>query len=202
MTANIFLQELQDNLEALYRLDPAPKVTEFLLLQETTQREQLLLLEEQDLYLCLVLDPLVMVKLQGNCLDTENFSEFCLAVEGVSHFLFIIFCARQQRHVTLLEVELQGEVDKYLASILLANRSKQLTPEAIFQSLYHTFHLIDGLDAATRHRYQNASSLASYYIRALEQRFIQQRRFAAMMRELREFYRMGYQRKRELIVGR
>ena len=37
--------------------------------------------------------------------------------EEVSHFLYVLFCARAERSVTQLELELQGEVDKYLSAV-------------------------------------------------------------------------------------
>ena len=39
---------------------------------------------------------------------------FCLALEGVSHFLYLIWNASFDRSVTLLEMELQAEIDKFV----------------------------------------------------------------------------------------
>ena len=52
-------------------------------------------------------------------LDRENLDPFCVAAEEVSHFVYLFFCARAARQVTQLELELQGEVDKYLSSVFL-----------------------------------------------------------------------------------
>ena len=199
MSLNI-LQQLQENFESLYRLDPAPKVTEFVLEQNSQRREQLLILEEDDLYLGLVLDPAVPLHLQDPALRPENLQEFCLAVEGVSHFLFVIFCARQERRVTALEIELQGEVDKYVASLILANRSPSLPAQHLRSRLYDHFHLLSDLDPMEQRRYWKANTLARSYTHTLEQRFISKQRFSAMMTELRQFYRMCYQCKQELIA--
>ena len=51
-------------------------------------------------------------------LHTDNLDAFCTVIEEVSHFLFLAFCARVERGVTRLELELQGEVDKYLTTRL------------------------------------------------------------------------------------
>ena len=59
-------------------------------------------------------------------LDRGNLDPFCVAAEEVSHFVYLFFCARATRQVTQLELELQGEVDKYLSVRVppLASRTK------------------------------------------------------------------------------
>src|SRR5690606_22268107 len=47
----------------------------------------------------------------------RHFEAACLATEGVSHFLYVIFRARSAGQVSQLELELQGEVDKYAAGM-------------------------------------------------------------------------------------
>ena len=43
----------------------------------------------------------------------DNLQDCCTALEGVSHFHYFVWSADRRRHVSLLELELQAEVDKY-----------------------------------------------------------------------------------------
>ncbi len=196
----LFLRDLQKNFESLYRLDPAPDITHFIVEQKTTSRELLLIKEEEDLFLGLVLDPQIFTNLGGDLLSRHNLADFSLAVEGVSHFIFVVFCARQERCVAPVELELQGEVDKFIAGAMLANRCYSLPIEALHRQLFYDFTLLEGLDAAVRRRYQHANTLARRYTQTLDQRFIRHQRSIALRRELRRFYRMNYHRKQELIA--
>ena len=45
-------------------------------------------------------------------LDDGNLPDFLLALEGVSHFVYIAHRARLERSVSAVELELQAEVDK------------------------------------------------------------------------------------------
>jgi hypothetical protein len=196
------LQHLQESLESFYRLEPAPPIADFLLQGRPPGGEELLIVEDQDLYLALVLDSSIPPQLEADYLEHRNMSEFCLAVEGISHYLFVIFCARQERSVSMLEIELQGEVDKYVACMLLARRAPDLPSEEVRRLLYDRFRLLDGLDHSSQLRYRLANALARRYAMELEHRFIRRLAVAAMVVELRHFYRVGYARKRELIGGR
>jgi hypothetical protein len=187
------LQQLQQSFESLYRLDPAPNITEFLVLSECDSAEQLLVLvEDQDLFLSIVLDPSLSPKLSRSNLDPDNLHEFCLAVEGVSHFLFMVYCSRQERSVTALEMELQGEVDKFVASLILADRLPTLPSEELPSRLFEAFHLREGLDPQLQHRYQHANALARQYALTLDHHFVRRHRIAAMLLELRQFYRTAF----------
>jgi hypothetical protein len=196
------LEELQRALEGFYRLEPAPGVASFLIEIRvgSASRETLYLVEEEDLFLGLALDPALGSSLQGSCLAEAELAAFCTLVEGISHYLFVFYCARERRSVSGLELELQGEIDKYVACTFLIRRAPELSEEVIRSRLYEGFRLVDGLDAALAIRYSLANALARRYTGWLEQRFVRGLRgLAAMILELRRFYRLGYARKRELI---
>ena len=86
-------------------------------------REQLLVCEEGgEMALALFIHPAVLQNLAthdpGHRLGEHNLGDFLLAVEGVSHFIYAAICARAERPVTQLELELQAEVDKYVTCLL------------------------------------------------------------------------------------
>ncbi|MCC6747420.1 MAG: hypothetical protein IT371_07170 [Deltaproteobacteria bacterium] len=193
------LIELQESLEDLYRLDPAPKITGFLVPAEGNKREELIIVQEEDLFLGLALDPEVVRRLFDPLLAAGNLQEFCLAVEGVSHFLCVMHRVREERPITILELELQAEVDKYVASLMLAQRCPSLPMEQVHHRLFSAYRLVDGLSPDEEERYQQANTLARRYTRRLDRRFVRRQQLPAMLTELRRFYRMDYWAKQELI---
>jgi hypothetical protein len=76
-----------------------------------------------------VLEPSVSDALQRRDprarLDRENLGPFCTLAEEVSHFLYLLYCVRAARSVTELELELQGELDKYLSEHVPADAAER-----------------------------------------------------------------------------
>lgn len=211
------LEQLQREFEHLYRLDPAPDVTQFLVEPKEGHRETLLVYsppeqvssetsageqDEDELFLGLALDPKVLHSLSETHLEETNLEEFCLAVEGVSHFLCVIHRAREGREVSALELELQAEVDKFVAALVFVRRCQSLAPKRLIEKLYQEFTLHTNLSEGEVHRYQYANVLAYRYVHRLAESFLHQHRRSAMIQELRTFYRMCFWTKRRFIQER
>ena len=49
-------------------------------------------------------------------LDGENLADFWSALEGVSHFTYYAWNAARDKSVSLFELELQAEVDKFVTT--------------------------------------------------------------------------------------
>jgi hypothetical protein len=159
-------------------------------------REQLLIREaDGELGMGLFVDRDALANLErndpGRRLDEANFSDFCLALEGVSHFVYLALCAAGHRPVSAFELELQAEVDKFVCCLLLQGPSRDLR-----QRLYRQVRYADDLDADERDRYRAANDEASRYAATLEHRFVREDRLTDMLDELRRFYRMGLEGKR------
>lgn len=193
------VERLQQGLEQLYRLDPAPNVRQFIIEARGSRREQLIIIEEQDLFVGVSLQTQFVDALGDERLQTANLDSFCVVVEAVSHFLLVVNRARKDQPATELELELQAEVDKYVAALMLANRCPSLSTEALRQQLYDNFRLCDDLSDEEQQRYRVANTLARRYARGLERRFVRRGRLPAMLGELRRFYRMTYGDKQRLI---
>ena len=127
-------------------------------------------------------------------LDEGNLADYCTALEGVSHFHYVTWSAGCARNVSLLELELQAEVDKYASalSLLLAQRAGRF-PGELFGRLFERLQLLPHLDAAERSRYTEAHRCAARFCQRLEERFLRRRqaRPDALIAELRSFYRLG-----------
>ena len=120
-------------------------------------------------------------------LTSRNLDPFCTAVEGVSHFLFLLARYAEDRSVSQLELELQAEVDKFLLCSLMLERQKEwLARRLLSTTLFDRYRLLPGLDDEAAARYHLANRLALQFCRTL-------RRFAhpidrpRFLREVRRF---------------
>jgi len=207
--ARSLLARLQLGLEALYRVETRLAIDAFLIDDDQrdrigparTPREQLLLREaDGELAMALFVDAAALANLERHDpaarLDDRNFSDFCLAVEGVSHFIYLALAAARERPVSQLEIELQAEVDKFVCCCLLprdarSHRSHPSTaPISLRARLYGEVSYADDLDAVERERYRTANQQASRYAEALERRFVEPQQTGALLAEVRRFYRM------------
>ena len=197
------LARVQRGLETLYRVDTGVAVDDFVIDEPTRDelaparrpREQLLVCEDEgEMSLALFIHPTVLANLAhndpGRRIGDHNFGDFVLAVEGVSHFIYAICCARAERPVTQLELELQAEVDKYV-TCLLATEPSQGPSEVLRRRLFADPDYEPDLDGEERDRYRAANDNAHRYAAWLEATFVATRRIPEMLGELRRFYRDG-----------
>ena len=123
-------------------------------------------------------------------LGDHNFGDFLLAVEGVSHFIYAVRCARAERPVSQLELELQAEVDKYITCLLVTEPEAEVSA-ALRRRLFGDIAYEPDLDHDEHARYRAANDNAERYAAWLEQAFVTPRRIPEMLAELRRFYRLG-----------
>jgi hypothetical protein len=205
------LLEVQRRLENLYAIEPHAPVTDFLIPEEDAGQypgggsRTLLRQEGDEISVGVVLEGRV-----GECLarrdprehlSRENLGPFCTLTEEVSHFVYLLFCARTERTVTELELELQGELDKYLNAVfLLSSQNDGAVSSRLRELLFHEYSLIADLTPERAERYRLASELAFRYSGYLEQRYLRRgSRLSDLAREARRFYRMGQREKLERI---
>lgn len=200
------LSRLQRGLETLYRIEPQLAVDHFLIDEREraearparAPREQVLVRQDSDddLGLGLFVDEAALSNLErhdpGQRLDDRNFADFCVAVEGVSHFVYLARCAVQDRRVSALELELQAEVDKFACCALMtADRIQPANDVGAWRrKLYDEVTYAQDLDDDEQARYRVANASASRYARALEQRYVTAHRIPDLLPELRRFYRL------------
>jgi hypothetical protein len=106
---------------------------------------------------------------------------FCAITEGVSHFLLLVRRAAREETVSLLELETQAEVDKYVTARLHVGPDPTLR-----KRIFGDVRLADGLTAEECERYTEAGRLAERYCTRLERL----RDVASLLAELRAFYRL------------
>jgi hypothetical protein len=207
----VLLRELQNRLAGLYDAPAEHDVYDFLVTDAAHAAalqgaavapptdEQLLVLEEEDgVGISLYLDRAVIERLAERCplrsLSEENLADYCTALEGVSHFHYLVWSAGRERHVSLLELELQAEVDKYASALhLMLQQREGRFPAELFERLFDRVTFLPHLPAHERTRYEEAHRFAARFCRRLEERFLRRRqaRPEALLGELRTFYRLG-----------
>ncbi|HEY0193427.1 MAG TPA: hypothetical protein VGC42_20060, partial [Kofleriaceae bacterium] len=136
----------------------------------------------------------------GTRLGDHNLGDFLLVVEGVSHFIYAVCCARAERPVSQLELELQAEVDKYVTCLLVTSPSPDHSA-ALRRRLFGDATYEADLDLDEADRYRAANDNAQRYTGWLEHAFVGPRRIPEMLAELRRFYRLGLAAKLATIAG-
>ena len=159
-------------------------------------KEKLLVRQhENDLDLSLFLHSEVVRNIQENNpvhdIHEDNLEDFCLALEGVSHFLYLLWNASHRRSVTLLEMELQADIDKFVTLIFcLEQQNKQVRPGQLRRLLFESTQYHQQLEAHERQRYKDANDYAEKYCWKLESDYLSKRSRQQVLCELRQFYRL------------
>lgn len=207
--ANV-LESIKGELERVYEIHVPLAIHDFLTTDRGTANaladvdafhaDEFLFVSHDDsgTYMTLFIDDAIIDHLDDdNPLDVlheGNLASFCVALEGVSHFTYLAWRAGFDRPVTQLELEMQAEVDKFVASRLLMERQAAgQASQSLGQRLFEQVSYHPDLDAPSRERYEAANSYAGRYCRQLEARWNSQAR--SVTRDLRRFYRLDQRQK-------
>lgn len=86
----------------------------------------------------------------------------------MSHFVYLVWNASYDRQITLLELELQAEVDKYIASLwLLRSRNPERSPAELHYLLFERARVDDVLAGDRAGPYRTANRYAARFCRRL-----------------------------------
>ena len=220
------LNALQEGLETLYGLRCEARAEDFLVTAEQALQlggtgrapEELLVREgEEGMEVALYLSPGLLEPLsrcEGDLprvLEAMGLDGFCTLTEGVSHFMYLSRAFELSRHVSLLELEAQAEVDKFAVCVLL--RWSQQAPEQVWarglvQKLFDEVRYRPELSVDERSRYVEANRLSRNYCQGLLGH-VEGRRRDRFLSEIRYAYRLGAEaklqhlaRRREMIAVR
>ena len=205
------LADIQTRLQEIYEVSVSENVLDYVITDrefaeiisdrkiEKNVREQLLIATNDEyLDVSLYLDD-KLVKRLGNQYPTPQTNkkilhDFWIALEGVSHFLYVAWNASHDRPVSQLELELQAEVDKFVSALTALN-SKQDIPSMneIWELLFSDPKFESNLENQSLQRYQKANAYASQYCLNLMEAY--QSNSASIPNELRRFYRLSQNQK-------
>lgn len=171
--------------------------------EEPLSDEQVFVVEHDgEVRIGLFIDQRVLDRLQRHdpldALDETNLHDFCTALEGVSHFHYLIWSCARGRSVSLLELELQAEVDKYATALALLTKQRAGEfPGDLHARMFDSVSFLPELDDVSRRRYEEANRRAARYCRSLDERYLHPRRRQPekWLAELRRFFRCGHQEK-------
>ena len=203
---------LQNTLAEIYDLPATPDVANFLMTDRASvaslpgaraSEEQLLVAQDGDtLSMGLFIDAAVLERLARRdpfcALTQENLADYLTVAEGVSHFVYVAWNAGFDKPVTLLELELQGEVDKYvLGAWLLREQCAGRFPRELHRALFERTRIDPCAAAGRMGLYRAASEYAGRFCRRVATRLACGTHLATreLLAELRRFYRWGSARK-------
>ena len=187
------ISRLQQHLESIYQVSAGYDVRDYLVTDPriaqclggdcvlSDSRETLLMAEAEDgLELSLFLDNDMLERLESadplNRLRAEQLDDLWQVLEGVSHFNCVVWKASRDRNVSLLELELQAEIDKFVSTMLLAlTQGRQDMMNRVHGWLFDEVRFHDELDDQQRARYKAANEYAARFCHSLRQRLIASR---------------------------
>ena len=203
--------ELQSRLESCYEINLPYRVEDFTTTDVNLARlldgdhphqphERLLLQQTgDDLSMSLYLDADLMARLatieELYTAADEHLADLSLALEGVSHFVYMAWNASYERPVSLLELELQAEVDRFVMLLLLQQEQGVAAFGKLHQWLFEDVSFAATLDEEQLARYRTANRFAARYCWSLGRQYQQLKGGADWYNELRRFYRLQHDAK-------
>jgi hypothetical protein len=213
----MILKQLQDFIGDIYDVSISHDVYDFLVTDRRhlpaaargsgpTDEELIVAQPEEgdtgEIAMSLYLDPELLERLDRadpmERLHDGNVADYWTALEGVSHFVYLAWNAGHDKPVSLLELEMQAEVDKYVGSYWLMRRQfPDRFPSELLRLLFERTRIDPRLAAGREDLYREASRYAEKFCRRLEQslRDARGRSQAEVLTELRRFYRLTNARK-------
>ena len=201
------VDEVQDQLEAIYDIE-CPRASDFLLHPEQAELlrrpgadEELWVHEGADgLEVGLYYSPALRNHLAERSLRDPawlalGLDAYCRLAEGVSHFLYLARAAALGRRLSMLELEVQAEVDKFASLVLHHWPSLRgaAGPE-LHARLFRDVSYRPGLAPEEEARYVEADRLAALFTARLLAHVIT-RRLDRLLEALRYAYRLGAEAK-------
>ena len=184
------LRRIQRQLEHFYAIERRYDVVDFVREVDDTKREVLLVREdsETELFELALLLPGRLV--EADSVHGDDLDGLLQALEGVSHFVYLTERVRAGLPTTLLELELQAEVDKFVLLAMEGNAAATLDGQAraaLCERLFERVRFLDEAGSECGERYRLANALAARYVRRLDPGV----GTTALQTRLRKFYRAG-----------
>lgn len=161
-----------------------------------TETELLLVQQyENNLDLTLYLDERLQNSMFSYSADKEwselEFADFCTVIEGVSHFVYVVWNAGFGKNVKPVELELQAEVDKFVFAASIGRLQKEQQLDRLMNRLFKKVRIVAKPGTQLHARYRMAHNLARYYCTWLTHQFDFINFNRELDAELARFYRMS-----------
>ena len=200
------LSALQKHLADIYQVEPGYDVSDFLVTDPTlatmlggnslirnTDESVLLAQDDDGIALSVYLDSQMLGRLDRDnpmrALKTSGLNDLWTVLEGISHFNYLVWSAGRDRPVTLLELEMQAEVDKFISTWLMAqNQDECELANRLHGWLFGRVRFKPELSEDEHERYKTANDYAARFCYGLVQRLHDD--CNKTLYELRHFYRL------------
>ncbi|MCB1197084.1 MAG: hypothetical protein R3A45_02175 [Bdellovibrionota bacterium] len=178
----MLLALIQEKIQKLYSLEDIPDISKFLISKDKIES------------LHLMVRPQVVVRQQGEEVelgvylgesleDVETVDAYAVLVEEVSHFIYLFWNLTHDQPFSLLDVEVQGEIDKFLFFADQLGFSDQ-----VVQKIFGHYLLRENLPPEETQRYHQAHRLGQRFIRKMLRADL---KYTETLKFLRAFYRQG-----------
>ncbi len=213
MVANV----IQRNLEKIYGIALPVAVNDFVIDKRTL--EQLIALklidasyihrrgalliycEGEEINISLYLEQRLYEISEKGSFENVSLNDLCTVFEEISHFFHLISFWQSNRQTTQFELELLGEIDKFLLSFLtLVPIPSEEKLRQVYYRLFGRFIPVKGLDTQQWQRYYCSYRLAARYCSHLERKFLKPLKLDALTSELRHFRRLPCSEKMSFIA--
>lgn len=202
------LSHLQGMLSSIYGVDTPYDIYDFLITDSAlvqqlegagTRRDidEKLLIREQDesAEVALFIRDELLARLKADDprvgLHSDNLGDFWTVLEGISHFLYYMWNAQREKPITLMEMEMQAEVDKFVTTARLLEAQGVALPERLHRWLFELPRFDANLSDQELARYQNANRYAGKYCVRLARQLSANTSADELSNELRHFYRLS-----------
>jgi len=200
---------VQEHLEAIYDIRCELRAQEFLVTPEVALAlggsgltdEELLVRQVGDaLEIALYLAPRLLESLEsfqhapGEHVVDGALDSYVQVAEGVSHFLYLTRSAGLGRRVSLLELEVQAEIDKFASCVLSCWKRGADFAAELLERLFERVSYRAHLGPEERWRYEHANRLSRGFCRRLL-RHVAGGGMERFLSELRYAYRLGAEAK-------
>lgn len=194
------LEHIYELLRKLYHVEFDGKLRDFLIRQKIcdTQQETLIISEFPDgtCELGLYFDPRLAQALKK---PLQHIHELSLAIEGLSHFVHVLDRVQRGHATSLLEMELQAEVDKFLLLHLLHwERQHEFSPQ-LFARQFEEHRFAEHVQGEALERYQTAHQLAAKFCHHLQERYLYPLKLKDLVSAARQFFEMDFYHKMKLV---
>lgn len=150
--------------------------------------------EEAEIIVCLEAE--LTKRLEEVCFpqdfQIQMMPDLSVVIEELSHFNTYIANAMKKRPISALELEIQGEVDKFAVALdFLQQRNEFDLRDQVFSAVFEDFRYAPGLPLSERRRYEDAHLLARNFCRKVLQN-------AESWNEAQKMFRKFFSDEREL----
>jgi len=186
---SLLLNQIQFSLRDLHNVNNTPSFEEYLV---PSQNRNALVVHEngEEAEAVIFLKSELLERFAGASFP-EDFKidllpDLSIVIEELSHFN--TFCQRafEDRPISALELEVQGEVDKFAVALeWLELRNEEVLQGEIFDCLFGAYKIGDWIPEENRSRYEDAHEIARSFCRSLLHRDLD---FNSKRRSFRNFF--------------